>query len=88
MNNYSLLLTRHAANDYEGWVKIMKPFKLSHKPTVRVSVERVRAYNKQLRNSTINECRESKERAIVSTRERERERTIWIPISKPSYKPH
>ena len=33
--------TRHATNEYGGCVKIMKPFRLSHKPMGLVSVERV-----------------------------------------------
>ena len=39
-------LARHAANEYEGWVKIVKPFILSHKPMGLASIERVQ-YDKQ-----------------------------------------
>ena len=35
------LLTNHAANEYGGWVKIVKRFRLSHKPMGLASVERV-----------------------------------------------
>ena len=33
MNRHNLLLARHAAYEYGGWVKIVKLFRLSHKPT-------------------------------------------------------
>ena len=36
-----LPLARHAANEYKGWVKIVKQFRLSHKPRGLASIERV-----------------------------------------------
>ena len=41
MNRYNLLLARHAANDYGGWVMIVKWFRLSRKPMGLASIERV-----------------------------------------------
>ena len=38
-----LPLARQAANEYGGWVKIMKHFRLSHKPIVLTPFERVTA---------------------------------------------
>ena len=41
VNGNNLPLERHAANEYGGWVKIVKWFRLSHKPVGLASVERV-----------------------------------------------
>ena len=41
MNRYNLPLARHAANEYGGWIKIVKWFRLSHKPIGLDSIERV-----------------------------------------------
>ena len=41
MNRHDLWLTRHAANEYGGWVKIVKWFRLSDKPVGLASIERV-----------------------------------------------
>ena len=38
---YNLPCTRHAANEYEGWVKIVNRFRLSHEPMGMGSIERV-----------------------------------------------
>ena len=41
-NNFSNLpLARHAANEYGGWVKIVKWFGLSHKLMGLASIDRV-----------------------------------------------
>ena len=40
-NRHNLPLDRHAANKYGGWVKIVKRFRLSHKPLGLASLERV-----------------------------------------------
>ena len=41
MNRHNLPLTRHAANEYVGWVKIVKRRRLYHKSMGLVSMERV-----------------------------------------------
>ena len=41
MNRYNLPLVRYAANEYRGWVKIVKWFRLSHKPMGLVTIERM-----------------------------------------------
>ena len=41
VNGNNLPLERHAANEYGGWVKIVKWFRLSHKPVGLASVESV-----------------------------------------------
>ena len=40
MNNNNLLLAKHAANGYGGWVKIVRMI-LSHKPMALAAIERV-----------------------------------------------
>ena len=38
MNRHNLPLTSHAANECEGWLKIVLQFKLSHKPMGLASI--------------------------------------------------
>ena len=38
---HNLPLARHAANECGGWVKIVKRFRLSHKPMGLASIERM-----------------------------------------------
>ena len=40
MNRHNRSLARHAANEYGGWVKIVKRFRLSHKAMGMASIER------------------------------------------------
>ena len=40
MNRHNPRHTRHSANEYGGWVKIVKWFKLSHKPVRLALAER------------------------------------------------
>ena len=39
MNRHNLLLARHAANEYRGWLKIVNCFALSHKLMRLASIE-------------------------------------------------
>ena len=41
VDRHNLPLARHAANEYGGWVKIVKQFRLSHKPMGSASMVRV-----------------------------------------------
>ena len=41
MNRHNLPFARYAANEYGGWVKIVKRFRLSHKAMGLTSIERV-----------------------------------------------
>ena len=38
MNRHNLPLTQHAANEYGGWVQIVKQFRLAHKPMGLASI--------------------------------------------------
>ena len=41
MNRHNLTLARHAANEYEGWVKIVIRFRLCPKPRDLATIGRV-----------------------------------------------
>ena len=41
---HNLRLTRHAVNEYGGWAKIVKLFRLSHKPMGLASIARLTVY--------------------------------------------
>ena len=41
MSIHKIPLTKHAANEYGGWVKIVNQFRLSHKPMGPASIERL-----------------------------------------------
>ena len=45
MNKHNLLLASHTANEYGGWVKIVKRFRLFHRPMGLSSVESVTIIN-------------------------------------------
>ena len=53
----ALLLARHVANEYGGWVKIVIQFTLFHKPREMATIERGLQYNEQqLLYSTLSFC--------------------------------